>query len=114
MEDNEISFRKGDVIQIVNSSDAGWWIGEIRGAQGMLPAPYVRLLTPGEGPAAVQEAAAVERRVCKFSFEASESGELSISPGEVLEVISVHGDWYMVQNSNGDQGLIPGNYTVSE
>lgn len=114
-EDNEISFKVGDIINVLQSNDSGWWIGEIRGQTGMFPTPYVRLLSdeiPVDTPAAV--VATVERRVCKFPFEASEANELSISPGEVLEVISTHGDWYLVQNAQGGQGLIPGNYTAPE
>eukprot|EP01122_Echinamoeba_exundans_P000766 TRINITY_DN106_c0_g2_i1.p1 TRINITY_DN106_c0_g2~~TRINITY_DN106_c0_g2_i1.p1 ORF type:complete len:1054 (-),score=319.54 TRINITY_DN106_c0_g2_i1:104-3265(-) len=40
--DNELSFRAGDVITIVQKDPAGWWEGELQGRRGWIPANYVQ------------------------------------------------------------------------
>eukprot|EP01136_Pigoraptor_vietnamica_P039069 Opistho-1_new@109225 len=41
--DEELSFRAGDVITIVNKEDDLWWLGELNGRQGMLPTNFVEM-----------------------------------------------------------------------
>lgn len=45
-EKGDLSFRKGDVINITSKSDStdDWWTGEVNGATGIFPANYVELL----------------------------------------------------------------------
>jgi len=45
-----------------------------------------------------------------FAFTATQSDELSFSIGEELFVVATNGDWWIVQNKAGQQGLIPSNY----
>ncbi|VDO04263.1 unnamed protein product [Rodentolepis nana] len=40
-EDNEISFKEGDIITLVDISDQNWWKGRIRGTEGLFPAQFV-------------------------------------------------------------------------
>ena len=39
--DDELGFRKGDVITIVKKEDEGWWTGELDGRTGIFPSNYV-------------------------------------------------------------------------
>lgn len=121
-DDTEIGFQTGDIITIISSHESGWWTGEINGRKGMFPAPYVSVITgetatpepavPAPAPAPIVAATpALEKRVCAFAFQATENNELSMQVGDVLEILATHGDWYLVQNAQGAQGLIPGNYT---
>lgn len=41
-EDGELRLRKGDVIRVLDKSDANWWKGECQGRTGMFPVPYVK------------------------------------------------------------------------
>jgi len=38
---DELSIRAGDVINIHDKQDDGWWLGELRGTVGIFPATYV-------------------------------------------------------------------------
>nr|CUU97407.1 hypothetical transcript [Hymenolepis microstoma] len=40
-EDNEISFKEGDIITLIDISDQNWWKGRIRGTEGLFPAQFV-------------------------------------------------------------------------
>uniref|UniRef100_A0AAV2JY05 Osteoclast-stimulating factor 1 n=1 Tax=Knipowitschia caucasica TaxID=637954 RepID=A0AAV2JY05_KNICA len=45
-QDDELSFREGDVLSILSKDDSGWWFGELRGHRGHFPATYVVELSP--------------------------------------------------------------------
>jgi hypothetical protein len=38
---DELSFRAGDVIKLVEETDAEWWTGELDGKRGLFPVSYV-------------------------------------------------------------------------
>ncbi|KAJ7330058.1 hypothetical protein JRQ81_016232 [Phrynocephalus forsythii] len=44
MEGDELGFCIGDVIEVLDSSDAFWWKGSLRGELGLFPANYFLLL----------------------------------------------------------------------
>ncbi|GAM17836.1 hypothetical protein SAMD00019534_010110 [Acytostelium subglobosum LB1] len=39
---DELSFKEGDVIAIIQKDNGGWWEGELRGKKGWIPANYVQ------------------------------------------------------------------------
>ncbi|XP_075871829.1 GRB2-related adapter protein 2a [Nelusetta ayraudi] len=39
-EDDELGFRVGDIIEVLDRSDASWWKGRLRGISGLFPANY--------------------------------------------------------------------------
>ena len=41
-EAGELRLRKGDIISVLDKSDANWWKGECNGQQGMFPVTYVK------------------------------------------------------------------------
>eukprot|EP00026_Physarum_polycephalum_P008064 Phypoly_transcript_08141.p1 GENE.Phypoly_transcript_08141~~Phypoly_transcript_08141.p1 ORF type:complete len:395 (-),score=82.91 Phypoly_transcript_08141:280-1464(-) len=43
-EDNELSFKKGDIITIIAKQHGDWWEGELNGVAGLLPSNYVKEL----------------------------------------------------------------------
>jgi len=42
--DNELSFKAGDIITILQKDPVGWWEGELNGRRGWVPANYVQEL----------------------------------------------------------------------
>ena len=43
-EPNELPFKRGDIITIINRDHQHWWKGELNGKQGLLPSTYVSIL----------------------------------------------------------------------
>lgn len=43
-EDDELSFCAGEVIEVLDRSDASWWEGRLRGSSGLFPATYTAQL----------------------------------------------------------------------
>ncbi|XP_059380813.1 SH3 domain-containing kinase-binding protein 1-like isoform X3 [Carassius carassius] len=45
---DELSIKEGDIVTIINKecADAGWWLGELNGKQGVFPDNFVKLFIP--------------------------------------------------------------------
>ena len=43
MEQDELGFKVGNVIQVVDMKNADWWWGELNSAQGWFPSTFVRV-----------------------------------------------------------------------
>jgi len=43
---NDLSFAAGDIIEIVEETNADWWTGRLNGKQGLFPSTYVEKLPP--------------------------------------------------------------------
>lgn len=43
-EDDELSFCAGDVIEVLDGSDASWWKGRLRESSGLFPVTYTAQL----------------------------------------------------------------------
>lgn len=41
-----LSFRQGDIIQVITQLESGWWDGVIRGTRGWFPSNYCTVVTP--------------------------------------------------------------------
>jgi len=50
-EQRQLSFKKGDLLNITNQYDNGWWAGELNGTLGYFPASYVKLVDGAAGAA---------------------------------------------------------------
>lgn len=42
---NDLSFKTGDIIEIVEETNADWWTGRLNGKQGLFPSNHVEKLT---------------------------------------------------------------------
>lgn len=40
-EESSLSFKKGDIIEVVSKLDSGWWDGSLNGEHGWFPSNYV-------------------------------------------------------------------------
>jgi len=47
---DELTLKVGDEVELMDTSNADWWCGSLRGSTGMFPAAYVEKITRG-GPA---------------------------------------------------------------
>lgn len=48
--DDELSFRKGDIIKVTQKVDDSWWRGEFNGQEGLFPVTYVERLPDDHRP----------------------------------------------------------------
>ncbi|KAM4750955.1 uncharacterized protein sorbs2a isoform 14-T17 [Anableps anableps] len=102
----ELTFKKGDAVNIIRQIDNNWYEGEHRGRVGIFPIAYVEKMPSSEKhqpirpppPAQVRE---IGEAVARYNFNADTNVELSLRKGERVVVIrQVDQNWY--------EGKIPG------
>ena len=49
-EPNDLSFREGDIIEVVAETNADWWTGKHNGKQGLFPSNYVEKMSSSGTP----------------------------------------------------------------
>ncbi|XP_026125316.1 sorbin and SH3 domain-containing protein 2 isoform X3 [Carassius auratus] len=113
----ELSFKKGDAVNIIRQIDSNWYEGEHRGQTGIFPISYVEKVASPEQqqpvrpppPAQVREMGEAKAR---YSFTADTNVELSLRKGErVILLRKVDQNWYegKIPGSN-KQGIFPVSY----
>mmetsp|Transcript_4544 Transcript_4544/g.6820 ORF Transcript_4544/g.6820 Transcript_4544/m.6820 type:complete len:432 (+) Transcript_4544:208-1503(+) len=102
----ELSFKAGDMIYVTKVDSSGWWDAQLGGEKGLIPCNRVSFVNPDD-----HEMPQVK---VLFEYTSQASDELTVKSGEMVSVVLVHGEWKLVKNAKGEQGLIPGVFTNHE
>ncbi|KAF7225402.1 transcript variant X23 [Nothobranchius furzeri] len=113
----ELTFKKGDAVNIIRQIDNNWYEGEHRGQVGIFPIAYVEKIPVSEKqqpirpppPAHVRE---IGEAVARFNFNADTNVELSLRKGErVIVLRQVDQNWFegKIPGTN-KQGIFPVSY----
>ncbi|XP_030588955.1 sorbin and SH3 domain-containing protein 2 isoform X3 [Archocentrus centrarchus] len=113
----ELTFKKGDTINIIRQIDNNWYEGEHRGRVGIFPIAYVEKMPSSEKqqpirpppPAHVRE---IGEAVARYNFNADTNVELSLRKGErVIVLRQVDQNWYEGKiPDTTKQGIFPVSY----
>ncbi|KAG7485622.1 sorbin and SH3 domain-containing 2 isoform X1 [Solea senegalensis] len=113
----ELTFKKGDAVNIIRQIDNNWYEGEHRGRVGIFPISYVEKMPSAEKqqpirpppPAHVRE---IGEAVARYNFNADTNVELSLRKGEKVIVIrQVDQNWYEGKiPDTTKQGIFPVSY----
>ncbi|XP_069742821.1 intersectin-2-like isoform X2 [Narcine bancroftii] len=119
--ENHLNFSKDDVIDVLEQQD-NWWFGEVRGAKGWFPRSYVKVISeqtqlsvePGPLYASVAKRSspvtqAVEEYIALYSYQSSETGDLTFTVGEMVLVTKKDGEWW-TGVIDDRTGVFPSNY----
>ncbi|XP_068846112.1 SH3 domain-containing protein 19 isoform X3 [Capricornis sumatraensis] len=105
----DLSFKRGDRILILERVDSDWYKGRLRDREGIFPAVFVR---PCPAEAKGMAALSLKGRKAKalYDFHGENEDELSFKAGDVItELESVDGDW-MSGELMGKSGIFPKTY----
>ncbi|KAF9978659.1 SH3-domain kinase binding protein 1 [Mortierella antarctica] len=137
--EDELTLEVGDVINVSDSSDPGWWVGERvkDGKAGWFPsnfvdpyeqpaetsAPHPEPVADAPAPATAPAVAATEEAApappkhegpvlarVEYDYEAKESGELSLEVGRVVTILDSSDPAWWTGDLNGKVGTFPSNY----
>uniref|UniRef100_A0A1A8LLB6 Osteoclast-stimulating factor 1 n=1 Tax=Nothobranchius pienaari TaxID=704102 RepID=A0A1A8LLB6_9TELE len=113
----ELTFKKGDAVNIIRQIDNNWYEGEHRGQVGIFPIAYVEKIPLSEKqqpirpppPAHVRE---IGEAVARFNFNADTNVELSLRKGErVIVLRQVDQNWFEGKiPGTSKQGIFPVSY----
>ncbi|XP_028406081.1 signal transducing adapter molecule 1-like [Dendronephthya gigantea] len=114
VEDNELTFKTGDIITVTDNSDANWWKGDLNGKSGLFPANFVSAdLTPK--PKQVKKKNKKKSKKVSFSeknsvkeFEASKAvvEPLVISEEKIEKCLEMLKNASVEDEEEDDDGLI--------
>ncbi|CAB3409363.1 unnamed protein product [Caenorhabditis bovis] len=133
--DDDLSFAKGDVIDVIEKQEMKWKGRKSTGECGWFPKSYVKVVggetTPTTGspskptPPAPQydvvpgeiptkpSGSDEEIYVALFDFEAAEPTDLALRVGDKVHVIEKNDDWWKGR-CNGKEGIFPATYVQKE
>ncbi|KAM9320089.1 neutrophil cytosol factor 1 [Gastrophryne carolinensis] len=106
----ELSVKEGDVVDIVEKNENGWWFCQMKNKRGWLPGAY---LEPFDGPDESEEQEpnyAGEVHIVTQDYSAELEDELDIKEGETVEVIHKLLDGWWVVRRGSITGYFPAMY----
>ncbi|XP_057581994.1 SH3 domain-containing protein 19 isoform X2 [Hippopotamus amphibius kiboko] len=106
---DDLSFRRGDRILILEHVDSDWYKGRLRGREGIFPAVFVRPC-PAEAKSMATSALKGRKAKALYDFHGENEDELSFKAGDIItELESVDDDW-MSGELMGKSGIFPKTY----
>ena len=109
-EDEELCFRRGDVVIVRQEHDSGWWVGELFGREGIFPACYVEIMKNRANLPKRWPPAGLKSCTARVSMALKEDNLLSFDDGEVLVITDECDGWYIGENDAGVLGMFPKEY----
>ncbi|KAM4760048.1 neutrophil cytosol factor 1 isoform 6-T6 [Cyanocitta cristata] len=107
---SEMSLKAGDMVDVVEKSENGWWFCQLKNKRGWVPAAY---LEPMDGPDESEEQEpnyAGEAYMVWKSYTAVEEDELTLKEGDTIEVIHKLLDGWWVIRKDETTGYYPAMY----
>uniref|UniRef100_A0A8D0GGX9 Neutrophil cytosolic factor 1 n=1 Tax=Sphenodon punctatus TaxID=8508 RepID=A0A8D0GGX9_SPHPU len=104
---SEMSLKTGDMLDVVEKNESGWWFCQLKNKRGWVPAAY---LEPTDGPDESEEQDpnyAGELYVVQKGYTATEEDELTLKEGETIEVIHKLLDGWWVVRKEETTGFYP-------
>ncbi|XP_065550866.1 neutrophil cytosol factor 1 isoform X2 [Lathamus discolor] len=96
----EMALEAGDMVDVVEKSESGWWFCQLKNKWGWVPASY---LEPMDGPDESEEQEpnyAGEPYIVQKSYTAMEEDELTLKEGDIIEVIHKLLDgWWVIRST---------------
>ncbi|KAJ6657868.1 hypothetical protein lerEdw1_001788 [Lerista edwardsae] len=96
----EMGIKAGDMVDVVEKSESGWWFCQQRNKRGWVPAAY---LEPMDGPDESEEPEpnyTGELFVVRKGYTAAQEDEITLKEGETIEVIHKLLDgWWVIRST---------------
>ncbi|PKU45893.1 sh3 domain-containing protein 19 isoform x1 [Limosa lapponica baueri] len=106
---DDLSFKKGDYIQILEQVDSEWYRGRLNEKEGIFPAVFVQTCS---ARAELSQSVGAKKGKAKalYDFHGENEDELSFKAGDTItELESVDEDW-MSGEIQGKSGIFPKNF----
>lgn len=98
----ELSFKKGEIFDILDSSADWWSVKKADGSTGIVPSNFMRRRNLKRDPRFQAKAL--------YGYHGPEPEDVSLTKGEILDVLDDSGAWWEVRKACGSEGQAPSNY----
>ena len=108
---SEVSVLAGDIVEVIEKNENGWWFVNMDEEQGWVPASY---LEPEDG--SVESSVTTtfkpgeERFIASSAYKANEPDEIGFQKGVVVDVLQKNIDGWWLVRYNGKDGWAPSIY----
>ncbi|KAL1768724.1 Neutrophil cytosolic factor 1 [Sigmodon hispidus] len=106
----EMTVATGDVVDVVEKSESGWWFCQMKTKRGWVPASYLEPLDSPDEAEDPDPNYAGELYVTIKAYTAVEEDEVSLSEGDAIEVIHKLLDGWWVVRKGDVTGYFPSMY----
>ena len=93
MDDQELGFKAGDVIEVMDATNREWWWGRVADGEGWFPASFVRLRVNQDEPADDYEAPRAGAREADDSGPEAQSCKDQMRTNVINEILSTERDY---------------------
>ncbi|XP_051008776.1 rho guanine nucleotide exchange factor 4 isoform X2 [Acomys russatus] len=93
MDDQELGFKAGDVIEVMDATNREWWWGRVADGEGWFPASFVRLRVNQDEPADDYEAPRVGAGETNASVPEAPSCKDQMRTNVINEILSTERDY---------------------
>lgn len=107
---SEMALAVGDVVDVVEKSESGWWFCQMKTKRGWVPASYLEPLDSPDEAEEPEPNYAGEPYVTIKSYTAQMEDEMSLQEGEAIEVIHKLLDGWWVVRKEDVTGYFPSMY----
>lgn len=104
---HEINVHSGDLVEIVEKNQNGWWFCLFESKHGWIPASYLEPLDKPEEEEEADPNYEGELHVVSRSYKAEQDDEISLETGETIEVIHKLLDGWWVVRKGEETGHFP-------
>lgn len=104
---HEINLHSGDLVEIVEKNQNGWWFCLFESKHGWIPASYLEPLDTPEEAEEADPNYEGELHVVSRSYKAEQDDEISLETGETIEVIHKLLDGWWVVRKGEETGHFP-------
>jgi hypothetical protein len=107
---------KGDIIDVMEMAEDGWWKGIRDGKVGMFPSFYVDTDQTGSASfSAPPEDPTITSTMARalYDFIPTESGELGFAKDDIIEVVELAREGWLRGKLNGSTGIFPMSYVTN-
>eukprot|EP01122_Echinamoeba_exundans_P003487 TRINITY_DN13581_c0_g1_i1.p1 TRINITY_DN13581_c0_g1~~TRINITY_DN13581_c0_g1_i1.p1 ORF type:complete len:315 (+),score=60.23 TRINITY_DN13581_c0_g1_i1:166-1110(+) len=103
---DEISFKEGQIMKVLQVDASGWWLVEKGGAEsGFIPSNYVtKTAAPGSVPSTELTG------VMLFDYDEDGEGEISVPAGASVKVVDDDDDAWVEVEYKGNKGRVPASF----
>ncbi|KAI8986090.1 ras GEF [Trametes punicea] len=98
---SSLSFRRGDIIEVLTRLESGWWDGLLNDERGWFPSNYVVVISDQEAEAAL---GGIEYPPTQASLQDDSMVDMAHTMSQALSQSDADGDWL---NGNGDYSHQP-------
>ncbi|OCT88605.1 SH3 and PX domain-containing protein 2B isoform X3 [Xenopus laevis] len=108
-ESSEISLQVGQVVDIIEKNESGWWFVSTADEQGWVPATCLEAQDGGQDDFTIQPEEE-EKYIVVYPYTARDQDEITLEKGYVVEVIQKNLEGWWKIRYKGSEGWAPASY----